>query len=113
MFTSRFARTIARFFRTQDGGLSGDEVPDPRPCRGRRWPLPQRLQTVLAGVVLMKGALRALEAALTRQDPALAALGATERMPDAPLQEVLPGVPPAGLRPVLGPWGRHALRGTG
>lgn len=111
MFTYRFARTIARFFRTQSGWLSWDDVPDPRQCRGRRWPLPQMLQTVLAGLVLMKGSMRALDAALTRQDPALVALGATKRIPDATLQEVLPGVHPTGLRPVLVHWVRQALRG--
>ena len=58
MVTYRFAQTIARFFRTQDGWLRWDDVPDPRQCRGRRWPLPQMLQTVWAGLVLMKGSMR-------------------------------------------------------
>ena len=110
MSTYRFARTIARFFRTQHGWLSWEVVPDPRQRRGRRWPLPQMLQTVLAGLVLLKGSMRALDAALARQDPTLAALGATERIPDATLQEVLPGVLPGGLRPVLVGWIRQALR---
>jgi Transposase DDE domain len=110
MSTYRFARTIARFLRTHHSWLSWDDVPDPRQRRGRRWPLPQMLQTVFAGVVLMKGSMRALDAALARQDPALARLGAPERIPDATLQEVLPGIPPEGVRPVLVDWVRHALR---
>jgi hypothetical protein len=110
MSTYRFAQTIARFFRTQNGWLSWDDVPDPRQRRGRRWPLPQMLQTVFSGLVLMKGSMRALDAALARQDPALASLGATERIPDATLQAVLPGVSPEGVRPVLVHWVRTALR---
>jgi hypothetical protein len=60
---SRVAQTIARFFRTQTDWLSWDNVPDPRQRRGRRWPLPQMLQTLCAGVVLLNGSRRALDAA--------------------------------------------------
>jgi hypothetical protein len=109
----RFAQTIARFFRTHNGWLSWDDVPDPRQRRGRRWPLPQMLQTVVAGVVLMQGSMRALAAALARQAPALASRGGTERIPDATLQAVLPGVSPEGGRPVLVHWVRTALRSKG
>jgi hypothetical protein len=63
MSPSRVAQTIARFFRTQTDWLSWDNVPDPRQRRGRRWPLPQMLQTLCAGVVLLNGSRRALDAA--------------------------------------------------
>lgn len=106
----RFAQTIARFFHTQKGWISWDDVPNPRQRRGRRWPLPPMLQTVLSGVVLMNGSMRALDAALSEQDPALAAVGALVRIPDSTLQEVLPEVHPEGVRPVLVHWVCQALR---
>jgi hypothetical protein len=55
MSTYRFAQTIARFFHTQHGWISWDDVPDPRQRCGRRWPLPKMLQTVWSGC---RGAVR-------------------------------------------------------
>jgi hypothetical protein len=102
------AQTLARFFRPRNDGLSGADVPDPRQWRGRRWSLPQRLQTVWAGVLLGHGSRRALAAALARQDPALARRVTTKRIPAAPLPGVLPGVSPEGVRPGL--WPSHKGR---
>ena len=102
----RFSQTIARFFRKKRAWLAWERVPDPRDRRGRRWSLPQRLQTLWAGLVVLKGSLRALDAALAHHEMALAPLGAGVRIPDATRQAVLPRLHPEGVRQVLIGWNR-------
>lgn len=110
MKSYRFSQTVARFFRKNRSWLPWEQVPDPRKRRGRRWSLPQMLQTLLAGLVVLKGSMRALDAALTEGDEALAQLGAGVRIPDATLQATVPQVKPEGIRQVLVDWVRQALR---
>lgn len=110
MKSYRFSQTVARFFRKKRSWLSWEQVPDPRKPKGRRWSLPRMLQTILAGLVVLKGSMRALDAALTGGDVALAQLGAGVRIPDSTLQAAVPRVKPEGVREVLVNWVRQALR---
>lgn len=98
---STFYKRVSRFFRKRGVREGLAQVSDPRGQQGRRWRLPQVLETVLAALVLQIRSCHRLDER-TRTGPPLDVGGMRlAPIPDATLQWILPQLDATEVRQLL------------
>lgn len=101
MSYSTFGKRVSRFFRKRSVRERLARVSDPRHPRGRRWALPQVLETVLGGLVLQFPSCHRLDEATRLGPPPRVGELRLAPIPDATLQWILPQVDRTEVRQLL------------
>jgi hypothetical protein len=105
MPTDRINRRLAGMLKARLPEAQLDAVADPRAERGRRWPLPTLLRTVVVGALSGRKSLAEVESMTEEMSTtAMRMLGVGRRVPDTTLRDLLCGLAPDEVRRSL-----HAL----
>jgi hypothetical protein len=98
---STFGKRVSRFFRQRGVRERLAQVSDPRHLRGRRWALPQVLETVLGALVLQVPSCHRLDEATRIGPPPRVGELRLAPIPDATFQWILPQVDRTEVRQLV------------
>jgi hypothetical protein len=98
---STVSQRVSRFFRKRGVRERLAQVSDPRRAKGRRWPLPMVLETVLGALVLQIRSCHRLDEQGRTGPPQRVGELRLAPIPDATVQWILPQVDRAEVRQVL------------